>query len=212
MSKVEPLALAAVLYPGRAEVREDRLLERCVATGSTAIVSAFTAPVPSTALPANAERAVRRQALDRERPGDPNLLRVLVGLVVEQLELGVPPDRRVDLFAAHAFLDVRVVGDRLQRDVLHSLVDESVPDVVRHLGRRQVACADSSLSLATTLDGVREQVVREAGTHQPLSRKRERDSRGVDRDPPPSPLLGHVSRRARSTRWVENEVTRVGRH
>ena len=83
------------------------------------------------------QRAVRRQALDRERPGDANLLLVLVGLVVEQLELGVPADRRVDLLPAHALLDVGVVGDRLERDVLDSLVDEPVADVVRDLGRRQ---------------------------------------------------------------------------
>ena len=76
------------------------------------------------------QRTVRREALDGERAGDAHLPLVLVGLVVEQLVVGVPLDRRVDLLAAHAFLDVRVVGDRLQGDVLDSLVDEPVPDVV----------------------------------------------------------------------------------
>ena len=40
---------------------------------------------------------MRRQALDRERPGDADALLVLVRLVVERLGLGVAGDRGVDL-------------------------------------------------------------------------------------------------------------------
>ena len=43
---------------------------------------------------------MRATGLDRERPGDPNLLRVLVRLVVEQLVVGVALDRGVDLLAS----------------------------------------------------------------------------------------------------------------
>ena len=57
------------------------------------------------------QHAVRRQALDGERPGHPDALLVLVGLVVERLGLGVAGDGGVDLLAGHALLDVRVVGD-----------------------------------------------------------------------------------------------------
>ena len=67
---------------------------------------------------------MRREALDRERARYADAPRVLVRLVVEQLGLGVPLDRRVDLLARHPFPDVRVVRDRLQRDVRHALVDE----------------------------------------------------------------------------------------
>jgi len=54
---------------------------------------------------------VGRQAFDGEGAGNPDPLLVFVGLVVEQLELGVPAYRRVDLIPAHAVVDVRVVGD-----------------------------------------------------------------------------------------------------
>jgi hypothetical protein len=40
---------------------------------------------------------VRRQALDRERPGDTDLAPVLVRLVIEQFDIGGPCDRLVDL-------------------------------------------------------------------------------------------------------------------
>jgi hypothetical protein len=80
---------------------------------------------------------VRRQALHRERASDAHLLVVLVGLVVEQLGLGVAADGGVDLLPAHPLLDFRVVGDRLQGDVLHPLVDEPVTNVVTNLSRRQ---------------------------------------------------------------------------
>jgi hypothetical protein len=48
----------------------------------------------------DAEHAVRREALDGERPGDADLLRVVVRLVVEVLELGLGGDRGVDLLLA----------------------------------------------------------------------------------------------------------------
>ena len=54
---------------------------------------------------------MRRQALHRERSGDADFLRVLVGPVVEQLEFSMSPHRRVDFLAAHSLLDVGVVGD-----------------------------------------------------------------------------------------------------
>jgi hypothetical protein len=41
---------------------------------------------------------VRREALDRKRPSYPDLPVVLIGLVVEVLELGLGGDGSVDLF------------------------------------------------------------------------------------------------------------------
>ena len=77
------------------------------------------------------QHPMRRQALDRERTGHADARRVLVGLVVEQLGVGVAADGGVDLGARHALADVGVVGDRLQRDVRDALVDEALADVVR---------------------------------------------------------------------------------
>ena len=99
-----------------------------------ASVSLIDSLVPSGP-PAKASERCGRETLDGERPGDPDLLLVLVGLVVEHLEVGVPLDRGVDLLAGHAFLDVGVVRDRLQRDVLDALVDEPLPDVIGELWR-----------------------------------------------------------------------------
>ena len=42
--------------------------------------------------------------------------------------------------------------------------------------------------------------------------ERERHAAGVDGDPTPSPLLGHVGRRPAPARRVENEVAGVGSH
>ena len=151
---------------------------------------------------------MRRQGLDRERPRHPHLLLVLVRLVVEQLEVGVPRDRLVDLLPAHPLLDVRVVRDRLQRDVRHPLVDEPTPNVVRRSARSAAAVAVQLRLLRSPLRRVGEQVVREPGTHEPLPRERQRDARGVDRDPPPPPLLGDERRRAGSTGRVKDEVAR----
>ena len=88
----DPLLPAAVLDAGLREVVEDRLLEvrRVGVLGGLGLGERLRAV-------AERERAVRAQRLDRERAGDADLLRVLERLVVEQLEVGVPLDRRVDL-------------------------------------------------------------------------------------------------------------------
>src|SRR5438046_2458967 len=80
---------------------------------------------------------MRRQALHRKRSGNSDFLLICDGSVVEQLEFSMSLRRSVDFFAAHSLLDVWVVGDRLQRNVPHSLVDKSVPDIVRYFGGRQ---------------------------------------------------------------------------
>ncbi len=55
------------------------------------------------------------RALHGERAGDADGLFVLVGLVVQGFGVGVAGDGRVDLLAAHALLDVRIVGDGFER-------------------------------------------------------------------------------------------------
>ena len=85
----------------------------------------------------DADRPVRREALDRERAGDADGLVVLIRLVVQRLRLGMAGDGRVDLLPRHALLDVRVVGDGLERHVRHTLVDEALADVALGLVRRR---------------------------------------------------------------------------
>ena len=87
------------------------------------------------------------RGFDGERPGHADRLLVLVGLVVERFALGVPGDGRVDLRPRHAFLDVRVVGDALQRDVRHALVDEALADVVVESACRSGGILPVSLGL-----------------------------------------------------------------
>ena len=68
-------------------------------------------------LPASAgesERAVGLRLSTVNGPVNADFLLVLVGLVVEDLEVGVPLDRCVDLLAGHPLLDVGVIRDRLQ--------------------------------------------------------------------------------------------------
>ena len=131
---------------------------------------------------ARRQHAMRRQALDRERPGDADAGIVDVGLVVEIFDIGARGDAGVDLLLAgdarfppfgvrlvgrggraggqfardlpfllslaerriergaqrleHRLpllpdvVDQRIVGDRLQGDVRHALVDEALADVV----------------------------------------------------------------------------------
>ena len=94
----------------------------------TCILSRFVPDLGQLLLLLDADRAVRARHSTVNGPATGPLV-VLVRLVEERLGLGVPGDRRVDLLARHAFLDVRVVGDDLERDVRHTLVDEALADV-----------------------------------------------------------------------------------
>ena len=76
-----------------------------------------------------------------------------MGLVVEQLVVGMPADCLVDSMPAHALLDVWIVSDRLQCDVLRSLVNKAVADIALGLSRRQRRAAQFALLLAS-LGGV----------------------------------------------------------
>ena len=181
---------SAVLDAGLAQVVEDRLREvgRSARRRPPARLGLRSDRI---GLAGERERPVRRQALDGEWSGDPDLLLVLVRLVVQQLEVGVAPDRLVDLLAGHALDDVGVVGDRLQRDVLHPLVDEPVPDVVvgwasaeRHAGELRLLRAGPRASRRAGSRGT--------GAHESLPGQGEGDAGGVDRDPATAPLLGDV--------------------
>src|SRR6516225_3631174 len=89
-----------------------------------------------------------RHALDGERPGNPHLALVLIRLVVEELVLRMAADRRIDLLSAHSLVDVWIVRNRLQRDVLDALVNETMSDVVRRLRGRQRRPGELALLLS----------------------------------------------------------------
>ena len=160
--------------------------------------------------------AVGRQAFDRERPGDADLLLVLVGLVVEGFELGLGGDGSVDfLLAGDAGLppvgvqflrgigpfsidvsgdfpllpllaqrlvdlltqrfkhllelvpddvDLGVVGNGLQRDVRHALVDKTLANVAER-GLAGGHCAGDFGFLDLAFAAVGEQVKGIAGAH-----------------------------------------------
>ena len=68
--------------------------------------------------------------------------------------------------ARHAFLDVRVVGDGLERDVRHALVDEALADVARRSGTSGGMLAGQLRFLLDALGRVGQQVVGILGGHQ----------------------------------------------
>ena len=89
----EALVLEGVLDAGLAQVVEDDGHEVGGVAGRRG-----SAGRPLRAAPvAPRQHPMRREALDRERPGHADARRVLVGLVVEQLGVGVAADGGVDL-------------------------------------------------------------------------------------------------------------------
>ena len=92
-------------------------------------------------------------------------------------------------------VDLRVVGDRLQRDVRHALVDEAVTDVAVRRSCHTNARPLTSAFLAKPV-GNRRASSTGIGAHDAGARQGERDARRVDRDPASAPLLGDVCGRS----------------
>ena len=72
---------------------------------------------------------MRTQAFYGERPAHTHGSFVFVRLVEQGFGVGVFANGDVDLGAGHAFLDVGIVRDALQRDVRHRFVNEPGFDV-----------------------------------------------------------------------------------
>ena len=90
--------LVRLLDAGGAQVVEDHrgeVLRRAVLR--CGLADHVVSGVDQLVVLVDAEHAVGREALDRERPGHTDRVAVLVGLVVEVLELGLGRDRGVDL-------------------------------------------------------------------------------------------------------------------
>ena len=141
-----------------------------------------------------------RFGLARDLPLLPLLLQRGIQLFAQGLQPRLPllPDD----------VDLGVVGDRLERDVGHALVDEPLTDVaVRRPRRRRGACDLGFLEL--TIARVREQVVGIARAHDTGAGQRERDARGVDGDPAATPLLGDGGGGAGAAGRIEDEVAGI---
>src|SRR5262249_11827602 len=89
--------LMRLLHARGSEVLEDHLVE---ATLGAEPVSRLSYPIDQLVVFIHTEYPVRRQTLDRERTGDTDFSLVLVGFVVEVLELSLAFNRRVDLLLA----------------------------------------------------------------------------------------------------------------
>ena len=89
-------------------------------------------------------------------------------------------------------VDLGVVGDGLERDVRHALVDEAVADVAVHRLRARRGAGDFGF-LDLAFAGVGQQVERIACAHDAGAGQRQRHARGVNRDPAAAPLLGDVA-------------------
>ena len=102
-------------------------------------------------------------------------------------------------------IDLGVVGDGLERDVRHALVDEAVADVAVHGLRTRRGAGDFGF-LELAFAGVGQQVVGIARTHDAGTGQSQRHARGVDRDPAAAPLLGDSGGGAGAAGRVEHEV------
>ena len=124
-------------------------------------------------------------------------------LIEERTDLGLPalPDD----------VDLGIVGDGLEGDMRHALVDEAVADVATHrLGAGRGAGDFGFLELAVA--GVGQQIERIACAHDAGPGQRQGDAGGVDGDPAPAPLLRDGGRGSRAAGRIEHEVAGVGGH
>ena len=108
-------------------------------------------------------------------------------------------------------IDLGVVGDGLEGDVRHALVDEALPDVAVGWRLRRGPALHLRL-LRLPLAAVGEEIVRVAGAHDPGAGQRQGHAGGVDGNPAAAPLLGDVGGGAGAAGGVEDEVAWVGCH
>ncbi len=94
----------------------------------------------------------------------------------------------------------------------HALIDEAVADVAARRLARTRRCARDFGFLDLAVAAVGEQVIGVARTHDAGAGQRQRDARGVDRDPAAAPLFGDGGGGAGTTGRVEYEVAGVSGH
>src|SRR3990172_5799419 len=87
------------------------------------------------------------------------------------------------------------MGDALQGDVQHALVDEPRPGVLGAIARAALR-----------------PVVLESSGQQSLTGDRNGHTACVDCDPPPAPLFGDIRRGAAATRRIKDQIARIRGH
>ena len=139
----------------------------------------------------------------RDLPFLPGLLAGGVQRLAQRLQRRLPllPDD----------IDLGVVGDGLEGDVRHALVDEAVADVAVDRLRGGRGAGDFGF-LELAFAGIGQQVVGIARAHDAGAGQRQRHARGVNGDPAAAPLLGDVGGGAGTAGRVEHEVAGVGGH
>ena len=108
-------------------------------------------------------------------------------------------------------VDLGVVGDVAQGDVGHALVHETLPDaaVGGHFGG--IPAGELGL-LDLPIAAVGQDVPGVAGAHDASAGQRQGDAGGVDGNPAPAPLLGHVGGGAGAAGGVQHQVAGVSGH
>ena len=106
-----------------------------------------------------------------------------------------------------------MLSDAPEGGVRHVLVHEAAADVVlawRAGARRR--SAENLRFLLVPFGRVGEEVAGELGGHQAGAGQGQGDAAGVEGDPAPPPLLGHIGGRAAASGGIENEIAGVGSH
>ncbi len=142
---------------------------------------------------------MRTQAFYGERPAHTHGSFVFVRLVEQGFGVGVFANGDVDLGAGHAFLDVGIVRDALQRDVRYRFVNEPGLDVAARQCRIGGKRLPGKIDLFLAAFGrIGKQVVWKLRGHQPRPRQCERHAGRINRNPASAPLFGNVRRRTRT--------------
>src|ERR1700751_5020158 len=93
----------------------------------------------------------------------------------------------------------------------YALINEAMPNVTVHRPRTRRGSAHLRF-LELPVARIGKQIERVSRAHDAGTRQRQRDTRGIDRDPAAPPLLGDKSGRARTTSWVKHQVTGICGH
>ena len=108
-------------------------------------------------------------------------------------------------------VDLGIVGNGLQRDVRHTLIDEAQADIVE--GRRGGGAAIIQLRfLGLPFRAVGHEIIGVTRAHDARTRQSQGHARGIDGDPAAAPLLGHIGRGAGTAGGVQHQITGIGGH
>lgn len=136
-------------------------------------------------------------------PFFPLFLERLVELFAERLEFLLP------VFPNN--IDFGVVGDGLEGDVRHALIDESETQIAMSRLRRHGIMGDFGF-LLLPVAGIGEHIIGIARAHDARTRQRQGDAGGVDGYPAAAPLFGDVGGCTAAAGGIENKIAGVSCH